>query len=61
MAKGKDKVNVIQVGRDLAQQMGYELVDAGFEKESAGQYLRYYLDSAHGISLNDCEAFHKRI
>lgn len=41
--------------------MGYELVDAGFEKESAGQYLRYYLDSERGISLDDCEAFHKRI
>ena len=61
MAKGKDKINVIQIGRDLAEQMGYELVDAGFEKESAGQYLRYYLDSKQGISLNDCEAFHKRI
>ena len=61
MSKGKDKVNIVQIGRDLAQQMGYELVDAGVEKESAGQYLRYYLDSAHGISLNDCEAFHKRI
>ena len=61
MSKGKDKVNIVQIGRDLAQQMGYELVDAGVEKESAGQYLRYYLDSAQGISLNDCEAFHKRI
>lgn len=41
--------------------MGYELVDAGMEKEGAGQYLRFYLDSGQGISLDDCEAFHKRI
>lgn len=61
MAKKKDKVNVKQLGLELAEQMGYELVDAGFEKESAGQYLRYYLDSEQGISLDDCEAFHKRI
>ena len=61
MSKERNKLNVKQIGRELAVQMGYELVDAGFEKESAGQYLRYYLDSERGISLDDCEAFHKRI
>lgn len=61
MSKERNKLSIKQVGRELAEAMGYELVDAGFEKESAGQYLRYYLDSEQGISLDDCEAFHKRI
>ncbi len=60
MARDK-KTNFRQIGRDLAEQMGYELVEAGIEKEGAGQYLRFYLDSEKGISLDDCEAFHKRI
>lgn len=60
MAK-TSKTGYRQIGRELAQQMGYELVEAGIEKEGAGQYLRFYLDSASGISLDDCEAFHKRV
>ncbi len=55
------KTDYRRIARELAQQMGYELVEAGIEKEGAGQYLRFYLDSVSGISLDDCEAFHKRI
>ena len=61
MARDRRKINVKQIGHDLAEQMGYELVGAGIEKESTGQYLRFYLDNDQGITLDDCDAFHKRI
>ena len=45
----------------LAEKMGYELVDAGVEKEPTGRYLRFYIDKPEGISLDDCEAYHKAV
>lgn len=45
----------------LAEQMGYELIEAAFEKESTGMYLRFYLDKEGGISLDDCEAYHRAL
>ena len=40
----------------IAEEMGFELVDAGIEKEPTGRYLRFYIDKPEGISLDDCEA-----
>ena len=45
----------------LAEQMGYELIDAGFEKEPGGVYLRAYIDRDGGVSLDDCEKFHRAL
>lgn len=45
----------------IAEQMGFELVDAGIEKEPTGRYLRFYIDKPEGISLDDCEAYHKAV
>lgn len=61
MARMKRKVNLRALCEGLAQDMGYQLLDCGFEKESAGTYLRIYLDSHQGISLSDCEAFHRKV
>ena len=47
--------------RPIAEQMGFELVDVCIEKEGAGKYLRFFIDRAEGISLDDCEAFHKAV
>ena len=44
-----------------AEKMGFELVDVCIEKEPAGKYLRIYIDKPEGISLDDCEAFHKTV
>ena len=41
--------------------MGFELVDAAIEKEPTGRYLRFYIDKPEGISLDDCEAYHKAV
>ena len=45
----------------LAQRMGLELVDVCLDKESAGKYLRIYLAKPEGLSLDDCESYHRAI
>ena len=45
----------------IAEDMGYELVDVAIEKEPTGKYLRFYIDRPEGISLDDCEAYHKAV
>ncbi len=45
----------------IAEEMGFELVDAAVEKEPTGRYLRFYIDKPEGISLDDCEAYHKEV
>ena len=36
----------------LADRLGFELVDVCLDKESAGKYLRIYIDKEEGISLD---------
>ena len=43
----------------LAGQFGFELVDAGIEKEGPSRYYRIYIDKPGGITLKDCEAYHR--
>lgn len=45
----------------LADQLGFELVDVSLDKEGAGKYLRIYIDKPEGISLDDCERYHRAI
>ena len=41
----------------LAQRMGLELVDVCLDKESAGKYLRVYLDKPQGLSQPQLEQY----
>ena len=45
----------------VAEKMGYELVDVCLDREPTGKYLRFYIDRPEGISLDDCEAYHKAV
>lgn len=45
----------------IAEKMGYELVDISLDREPTGKYLRFYIDKPEGVSLEDCEAFHKTV
>ncbi len=47
--------------RRVAEQMGFELVDIGMDREPTGRYLRIYIDKPEGITLDDCEVFHKAV
>ncbi len=44
-----------------AEQLGYELVDVSLDKEDTGKYLRIYIDKPEGITLDDCERYHRAI
>lgn len=61
MARTKKRKDLNLLCDKLAQELGYELVEAAFEKESTGMYLRIYLDREGGISLSDCESYHRRL
>ncbi len=36
-------------------------MDVELVKEPTGRFLRFYIDNAEGVTLNDCEAFHRKI
>ena len=60
MAKAEVTAIEARCGR-IAEQMGFELVDLAVEKEPTGKYLRFYIDKPEGITLDDCEAYHKAV
>ena len=45
----------------MCAELGYELVEAGIEREPAGRYLRVYIDTQRegGVTLDDCEKVHR--
>jgi len=45
----------------LAERMGYEIVDITLDKQRQEKYLRFYIDKPGGISLDDCEKYHRAI
>lgn len=47
--------------RREAEKCGYELIDVELVKESTGRFLRFYIDKEGGVSLDDCESYHRRI
>ncbi len=61
MAKAELTTVVEPKCKRLADQMGFELVDVCLDKESAGKYLRIYIDKPEGITMDDCETYHRAI
>ena len=61
MAKAELTSIVTPKCQRLADQLGYELVEVSLDKEGADKYLRIYIDKPEGITLNDCEAYHRAI
>lgn len=47
--------------RRLAESQGLELVDVCLDKEGAGKFLRIYVDKPEGITLDDCERYHRAV
>ena len=45
----------------LAQQFGFELVDVELVREGASRYLRIYIDKPDGITLSNCETYHRAV
>ena len=61
MAKETGTARLESACGPIAARMGYELVDVCLEKEPTGKYLRFYIDKDEGVTLDDCEAFHKAV
>ena len=45
----------------VAREMSLELVEVTLQKESRGKCLCVYVDKEGGLSLDDCERYHKRL
>ena len=61
MAKANATAGIEPKCRRIAEEMGYELVDVALEKEPTGMYLRIYIDKPEGITLDDCEKYHRTV
>ena len=63
--KNNGSKNVASVVKEIitptATEMGYYLWDVEFVKEGADKYLRITIDNEEGITIEDCEKFHRAI
>ena len=61
----KGSKNIASVVKELitptADELGYYLWDVEFVKEGADKYLRITIDNEEGITIEDCEKFHRAI
>jgi len=49
------------VAAKIADEMGYEFIDVELVKEPAGKFLRFYVEKGEGVSLDELEAYHRKI
>lgn len=49
------------VCRRTAESEGLELIEVALDTERTGKYLRIYVDKTDGITLDDCERYHKAV
>ena len=47
--------------KPIIEDMGYELVEVFYGKMQDGMNLIFYIDSDHGITIDDCEKVHRII
>ena len=52
---------VEQFAQAVADELKLELVEVTLQKESRGKCLCVYVDKEGGLTLNDCEAYHRRL
>ena len=50
-----------KIALEIAREQGVELVDVELVKEPTGQFLRFYIEKPGGITLDELEAYHRRI
>ncbi|NCB04803.1 MAG: ribosome maturation factor RimP [Clostridia bacterium] len=52
---------VESIAQRVAEQMALELYEVTLQKESRGKCLCIYLDKEGGLTLDDCELYHKTV
>ena len=50
-----------EIAQRIADEMNVELVDVELVREPTGHFLRFYIEKPDGVTLNDLEAYHRRI
>lgn len=50
-----------QIAAKTAADMGFELIELELAKEPQGLFLRFYIDKPDGITIDDCEVYHKTV
>ena len=59
---GKNVASVVrEIISPVANELGYYIWDVEFVKEGADKYLRITIDNEDGITIEDCEKFHRAI
>ncbi|OLS01759.1 ribosome maturation factor RimP [Tissierella creatinophila] len=49
-------LNIVgKISNDIAEKLGYELVDIEYVKEFGNYFLKIYVDKVGGITLDDCQ------
>lgn len=59
--RSKIAQEAFDIAYPLAEQMGYDLVDAEYKKEGKDVFLRLFIDKRGGVSIDDCEAFTRAV
>lgn len=60
--QGMPQVKTAQeIAQSIADTQGFELVEVTLQKEADGMALCIYIDRETGITLDDCERFHKAV
>ncbi len=59
MADSATVRKVRELAQPLCDELGLFLWDVKFEKDGANWFLRVFIDSDEGITLDDCEALHR--
>lgn len=64
-AQGANKMNSAQAvelrAQAVADEQGLELVEVVLQKESRGKCLCVYVDKEGGLTLDDCERYHRQL
>ena len=60
--QGKNVVSTVRaLAEPLAEELGYFIWDIEYVKEGARKILRFTIDNEEGITIDDCEKFHRAI
>lgn len=59
---GNNIVNAVwDLSKPIANRLGIDIWDIKFLKEGSGYYLRIFIDSKDGVTIEDCEKFSRAI
>lgn len=59
---GNSIVNTVwELSEPIAKELGLRIWDIKFLKEGSGYYLRIFIDSKDGVTIEDCEKFSRAI